>query len=184
MKSAIENQIPIKFQISGVEFHTELISDSTNPTNLGLSEYPTGTIKLQHIWQGRNVSDTSLQNTFCHELIHMFADANNYDELSKDEKFVQSFANSLFEFLRTAVWSNIDLFKKNSLSPLPQIPPFVENNSVSNPLKFVTEFTLSDDTKVKCSIETNKPMNKNILGDHLKDNLTTVVEGLIHNIKK
>lgn len=124
--SNIQNWIPKYCELGGVEYTTYLIERIQNAHNFGMSAMSNGTIQLQNIIEGVEVSNTSLQSTYFHELIHQMLDMVGENELSGNEKFVQGLANMLFEFIRTAQWVRIEELKKNKYTDPTSNGPFLK----------------------------------------------------------
>jgi hypothetical protein len=50
----------------------------------------------------RKIHPERKKSTICHEVIHSWLEENGYFELNLNETFVQTMGNSLYEFLKTA----------------------------------------------------------------------------------
>lgn len=84
--------IPKSFQIMG---HTikVTITDDLDSTDVG--SYKSGIIKV------RPQPDTLQGQTYCHEMVHCILQHLSYDDLDADERFVDRFAQCLFQILTT-----------------------------------------------------------------------------------
>lgn len=60
-----------------------------------------GLVKIALNFVGMKQSETSMQNTFYHELTHSILDTMGRSDLSADEVFVSSFSSFLLDALRS-----------------------------------------------------------------------------------
>lgn len=128
----IKDYIPKSCELGGVEFTTVFVKNPENSGILGESSVFDCRIKLQESNCGQIVTNKQNQNTYFHEIIHMMLDQIGELELSKNEKFVQTMGNMLFEFLRTAEWVPIKDLKLNINNNENNEPSFISNKIVSN----------------------------------------------------
>ena len=70
--------------------------------NLGLCCVAQGVIEIAKTFKGRTQSDSVKLNTFFHELTHSILDTMGEFDLSKNEKFVNTFAGFLTEAMHDA----------------------------------------------------------------------------------
>lgn len=86
-----------KFTLGAREYNIEYI-DSIDDTGLGRCYHATGIIKLSKKWQGFNLPEDSIEQTFYHELTHAILSEMGEEELSSNERFVQGFSMLLHQF--------------------------------------------------------------------------------------
>ena len=178
----IKHWIPTYCELGGQEIQTVIDADKTNSQTLGYSVPTNGTINICKTVQGIKQTHSISQNTYFHELVHLILQTIGEMELNDNEKFVQNFGTVMFEFFRTAKWCRIEEFEHNVFSEPVKIPPFVGVNKCISSNEYITEFKLSDDTNVKINITTDKIMNRGLLKECLKENMKTILEGLVDSI--
>lgn len=98
-------KIPNQIQIGGTTFDIEFI-DRTGGNNMGRTNYAS-----THITIAKNVdmdvaSESSMQGTFFHEIVHAILEELGEYDLSSDERFVQSFSTILNQFTQQMVKEN------------------------------------------------------------------------------
>lgn len=179
----IKHWIPTYCELGGQEIQTVIDDDKTNSGTLGYSVPANGTINICKTLQGIKQSHSVSQNTYFHELVHLMLQTIGELELNDNEKFVQNLGTVLYEFFRTSKWCRIEEFEHNILTPPVNIPPFIGVNKCICPTEFSTQFKLSDDTNVQIDIKTSKIMNRAMILEHLKNNLSVIVEGLMESLK-
>ncbi len=124
--SKIKNYIPKNCVLAGVDIITVITENKQNAGNLGKSSIANGVIQLQSLDYGIEISNTQMQNTYFHELVHQMLNSIGELELSENEKFVQNMGNMIFEFLRTADWIRLEEFKHNKFSDADSNAPFIK----------------------------------------------------------
>ena len=83
-------EIPKKIQIGGQILETLMCEELGG--KLGRCCLFNGYIKIATNIDNTKQSETSILNTYIHEIIHAILDTMGRDDLSKDETFVSSFA--------------------------------------------------------------------------------------------
>lgn len=86
-----------KFKLGGKEFNVELVR-SIDDTGLGRTYSMLNKIKIAETWQNFELENTGKEQTFYHELVHAILDELGENELSANERFVQSFSVLLYQF--------------------------------------------------------------------------------------
>lgn len=178
----IKHWIPTYCELGGQEIQTIIDDNTCNAGTLGYSTPADGTINICKFVQGVKQSHSVSQNTYFHELVHLILQTIGEMELNDNEKFVQNLGTVLYEFFRTSKWCRIEEFEYNTLTPPVNIPPFIGVNKCISSNEYITEFKLSDDTNVKINITTDKIMNRGLLKEGLKENMKTILEGLVDSI--
>lgn len=90
-------KIPNKIRIGGMELNTEFCENLNGryaETCIGA-----GYIKITKSFQGLQHSESSMNNSYIHEVTHAILDTMGKTELSSDEVFVSSFAGYMTEFV-------------------------------------------------------------------------------------
>lgn len=98
-------KIPNKIRVGGQELeviHPQMLEDG----NLGKCCLGNGYIKIAETFDGMKQSETSKLNTFWHEVVHAILDTMGEVELSRNEKFVCTFAGFLTECVHSMEESN------------------------------------------------------------------------------
>lgn len=91
------------WKMAGKNYRVRYAKDEFG-NNLGQSRSPIGEVLLAKHWDGKELPDDSIEQTFFHELVHCILDeAGTRGE--HDESFVQSFAVLLYEFFKTAKYT-------------------------------------------------------------------------------
>lgn len=95
-------KIPKKFKLLG---HTiEVMEDNSRyyeKNSYGACSYEQHWIKLVMPSEHHPVTETSLEHTFLHELVHMMLYYTEHSDLTDNEKFVDLFAGLLHQALTT-----------------------------------------------------------------------------------
>lgn len=95
-------EIPETISVGGV-LHEIVQVERCVDNNLGLCCVAEGRIEIAHYWgKDRVQCMDSKRQTFYHELTHAILDTMGEGELSKNEKFVNTFSSFLNEALRNA----------------------------------------------------------------------------------
>lgn len=101
-------RIPKKFQVGGAEMEVRNI-DRCEDNNCGLCFLAAGYIEIADlINRDDRQSEGSKRNTFYHELTHAILDTMGENDLSKNEKFVNTFAGFLNEAMGKAYFLEDD----------------------------------------------------------------------------
>lgn len=90
-------EIPKKIQIGGQILETQMCEELGG--KLGKCCLFNGYIKIATNIDNTKQSETSILNTYVHEVIHAILDTMGRDDLSRDESFVSSFAGFATEGL-------------------------------------------------------------------------------------
>lgn len=91
--------IPKEYTVGGQVQKVSLV-DSLDG-KLGTCCLGAGFVKIALNFNGEKQSETSMQNTFYHELTHSILDTMGRSDLSADEVFVNSFSSFLLEALKS-----------------------------------------------------------------------------------
>lgn len=91
-------KIPKSFNLFGELHKIKLVKLIDKGKSLGEWNPDNNTIKLST--QGRSVD--SIEQTYCHEIVHAILDHLSYEHLSNDEKFVDTFSKALHQILKTS----------------------------------------------------------------------------------
>lgn len=95
-------QIPSKYNVGGVKMEVRNV-ERCEDNVLGLCFLAGGYIEIADIVnKGDHQSDGSKRNTFYHELTHSILDTMGENDLSKNEKFVNTFSGFLCEAMGNA----------------------------------------------------------------------------------
>lgn len=88
---------PNSFELARVKHTVERVHHLDNE-NLGRANGNTCIIELAENSQRSIIPGDKIANTFYHELVHQMLYSTDFDELTKDEKFVTAIGNMLYEF--------------------------------------------------------------------------------------
>jgi hypothetical protein len=88
--------IPKTFKLFNTTWTVKQVNKIDKQGSMGLCDYGLATISLR-----KNLKKDIKEATFHHELIHAILDTLNYDKLSRDEKFVDTFGQALHQALKT-----------------------------------------------------------------------------------
>lgn len=103
-------KIPVRYTVGGQDMEVEIVSpDSPIGDQLGLCKISSGKVYI-----ASNQTETSMQNTFIHELIHTILDTVGRPELSSDESLVCSVAGVVLEALRSMEFDDNDKYNKDN----------------------------------------------------------------------
>lgn len=91
--------IPSSFFVGGQKISVEMVNHLDG--SLGRCCVGAGWLRIADVFKEEHQSESSKENTFLHELVHVILDTMGRDDLSGDEVFVSSFAGFLCESLRT-----------------------------------------------------------------------------------
>ena len=96
------SKIPQNYRVGGTTMQVRMV-DRCDDNAFGSCFLGAGYIEIAEIVnKDDKQSDDSKRNTFYHELIHSILDTMGWSELSKDEKFVNTFAGFLTEAMSNA----------------------------------------------------------------------------------
>ena len=99
-------KIPSKIRIGGQDIIIEN-KDRLEDDILGTICLAEGILKIADNFGNCKQGDSSKVNTFIHELVHGILDAMGEFELSKNEKFVSTFAALLIDPIRDIIKANV-----------------------------------------------------------------------------
>jgi ssRNA-specific RNase YbeY (16S rRNA maturation enzyme) len=96
------NEIPIpkKFTIFGHTHKVKKLKKVNKGKDYGEWDFNKKTIKLESI--SSKFSKDQQEEYYLHEVVHGLLESLGYDELSKDEKFVEQFSRGLHQILKTS----------------------------------------------------------------------------------
>ena len=95
-------KIPTSFKLYGQTIQVEFAKDILGKDDLvGYAEYRTNTIYLAPSTDVYPRSQEQIEQTFCHELLHLILHFAGEDKLRKNEKFVGALAYLLHQALIT-----------------------------------------------------------------------------------
>lgn len=92
-------KIPQKIRIGGQILEVKILPNLDG--DLGKCCLANGVIKIAQTFDGLEQSESSKLNTFWHEVVHAILDTMGENELSRNEKFVCSFASFLTDCICT-----------------------------------------------------------------------------------
>jgi len=94
-------KVPDKIQLFGNEIKTvyeqRLLDEQglVGQTNISFNE-----IRLKKIQEGRAFDNEGLYENYIHELLHIMIHKLGYEELTKDETFIEGFTNLLIQIIK------------------------------------------------------------------------------------
>ena len=99
------NLIPEQFNILGHQINVYWSDESVGlGDNIGMSDYQLCHILLQESSEQRPMTQTCLEHTYFHEVVHFILGSMNEDKLNQNEKFVDTFAGLLHQVMITSVY--------------------------------------------------------------------------------
>lgn len=105
-------KIPTSIQIGGQTLNTEYKDNLDG--KLGTCCIAAAYIRLAKTFSGETQSESSLENTYVHEVVHAILDTMGRDDLSKDEVFVSTFAGFALEAIKSIhTLNNNHIVKEN-----------------------------------------------------------------------
>jgi len=93
-------KIPKKYTVGGQDIVVEIV-EKNDGEDYGAFYPVKGLLKIYKNMEDTPQSDTSMLNTFFHELIHSILRTMGEYELNSNEKFINCFAGFLTEAIRT-----------------------------------------------------------------------------------
>lgn len=97
----ISSNIPTELVVGGQHIDVNIV-DRLSSDVLGVCLLASGYIKIaKTTTDGEQQSETSMENTFFHELVHLILDTMGETELSVNEKFVSTFASFLYGAIKS-----------------------------------------------------------------------------------
>lgn len=97
------NIVPKKFNLLGHTIVVKMNNDRMSDKNaLGYCHPLHNEITLADTTDGKPLQESTIEHTFCHELVHLILNVMNENELYKNEKFVDVFGGLLHQYLKTA----------------------------------------------------------------------------------
>lgn len=90
-------EIPQNYRVGGQEISVEIVDKIGKTEDLGQCNVAEGKVKIAKNCSCIVQSDSSMLNTFFHELVHSILITMAEAELNKNEKFVSGFAGFLTE---------------------------------------------------------------------------------------
>ena len=100
-------KIPNKIRIGGQDINI-WIKDHIVDEKLGTMCLASGELEIAEKFYDSKQSESSKINTFIHEVVHGVLDTMGENKLSKDEKFVTTFASLLVDVIEEIVKVNKD----------------------------------------------------------------------------
>ena len=100
-------KIPNKIRIGGQDIVIEM-PEHLPDNKLGYICLAGGKIRIAKKFSDNEQSETSITNTFMHEVVHGVLDTMGEFELSGNEKFVSSFASLMVDIIEEIVKVNKD----------------------------------------------------------------------------
>lgn len=88
------------FSLGAKKYRVKRVSD--RGTVLGTAYSPLGLITIQTKFDGKDIPEDSIEQTFFHELVHCILDDIGEPGKSQNEQFVQAFSVLLHQFYKTA----------------------------------------------------------------------------------
>jgi hypothetical protein len=97
-----EFKIPVSFEVGGKTYKVIFDEDLSHEKNKHGECWPARTlIKLQDGTKGEKLSQDYVNETFCHELVHVILDEAGREDLSRNEKIVTPCGLILYQILKT-----------------------------------------------------------------------------------
>lgn len=94
--------IPEKFRLAGKCISVVIDDDYlSNDGSHGEADFTERLITLCDKYKGKKLSKKEKESTYFHELIHMILHSMDKHRLKYDEKFVEDFAQRLYEYEKT-----------------------------------------------------------------------------------
>ncbi len=91
-----------KFTLGGIDWSVKVDNQKLDDKGFyGACNYHTSEILIQKQTDGNERTDSAIEQTLYHEVVHAILDTLNKDDLSKDEDFVQQFSLLLHQFEKT-----------------------------------------------------------------------------------
>jgi len=90
-------KIPKQFTIFNEKYKVRQLKKVDPEDSWGEHDFTTNTIKIK-----KDLEDSQKERTFLHEVLHCILEQLAYDELSKDEKFVDQMATALHQVLKSS----------------------------------------------------------------------------------
>lgn len=100
--------IPSKIRIGGQDIDVEL-AERLPGDKLGTVCLAEGKLLVARNFSDKKQSDTSMQNTFVHEVVHAILDTMGENELSGNERFVSTFSSFLVDVVEEIVKADSEL---------------------------------------------------------------------------
>lgn len=94
--------IPVSFTLGGTDYKVEFVDNLLIGDNVAYIDFPSSLIRIGNQYKGSECTTDYKDISFLHELVHGILDTIGKDELSSDESFVEGFANSMHQYLKTA----------------------------------------------------------------------------------
>lgn len=99
----MRNTIPISYELFGSTWNIIWDNERMNDKqNYGECSYGEKTITLSNTEGIYKLSKDKINQTFYHELVHAILDTMHERDLSNNEKFVNTFSELLYQFVKTA----------------------------------------------------------------------------------
>jgi len=96
-------KIPKRFKLFGSTVHVAFVEQlNMDDSARGMSSFRRQSISIQPSSKSWPRSKESIEQTYCHEIVHHILTALSEDDLSANEKFVDTFASALHQVLTTA----------------------------------------------------------------------------------
>lgn len=93
-------RLPKRIEVGGHDIDIQIV-DSIEGDSLGQCSLPEGYIKIAKTSYGKEQSFSSQNNTLYHEITHLILDTMGEFDLSKDEKFVNTFSSFLTSTIKS-----------------------------------------------------------------------------------
>ena len=106
-------KIPSKIRIGGQDIVIEM-PEHLSDNKLGDICVAGGKIRIAKKFSDNEQSETSMTNTFMHEVVHGVLDTMGENKLSSDERFVSTFASLLVDVIEEIVKVNVELKERKN----------------------------------------------------------------------
>lgn len=94
--------IPESFKLNSIKIVVIVDDDYCNSYGYhGEADFTEKAITLCNRFKGKKLTKKEREHTYYHELVHMILDSMGHDRLKFDEKFVDLFAQRLYEYEKT-----------------------------------------------------------------------------------
>ena len=94
-------RIARSFKLGSIEISTSFDEKNDHDGNLGVANYDLSTISLSKTSNRKKINRDKIEQVYLHEVVHHILNAMQ-DDKKKDEKFVDTFARFLHQFLNTS----------------------------------------------------------------------------------
>jgi hypothetical protein len=100
----IKTPIPRRIRVGARQYSIDIVETMLRKRDMGRIHYDQQRIELGKTSNvtGRRFAPVTMQENFWHEIVHAILDDMGRDNLNRDEKFVQDFAERLTQVINSA----------------------------------------------------------------------------------